>query len=99
MSRIGQDAIVEAEKGIKIIVDGTPRIVSSDDLSPGDELSYEQVVAFYTKPIPSGPYIDVEVDYVNSLENPPDGSLGKRRERQDSRGNCCKFYVHVTDRS
>ena len=97
MSRIGQDAIVEAEKGIKIIVDGTPRIVSSDDLSPGDELSYEQVVAFYTKPIPSGPYIDVEVDYVNSLENPPDGSLGKGENVKIQEGTV--FYVHVTDRS
>ena len=97
MSNTEKDAIVEAEKGIKIIVDGTPRIVSSDDLSPGDELSYEQVLAFYTKPIPSGPYIDVEVDYVNSLENPPNDSLAKGENVKIQEGTI--FYVHITDRS
>lgn len=97
MSGIGKDAIVEAEKGIKIIVDGTPRIVSSDDLTPGDEISYEQVLEFYDKPIPGGPFIDVEVEYANSLERPPNDSLSEGELVKIQEGTV--FYVHVTDRS
>ena len=92
-----KDGVVEVEKGFRIIVDGTPRVVSLDELTPGDEISYEQVVKLSSKTIPTGPYIDVEVDYTNAVARPPDGSLkaGESVKIQDG----TVFDVEFTDRS
>ena len=92
-----KDAVVEVEKAIRIIVDGTPKVVPLDDLSPDNEISYEQVVRLSSKSIPSGPYIDVEVDYTNAAARPPDGSMTRGESVKIQDGTV--FDVEVTDRS
>ena len=88
---------IVAEKNVTIFVDGTKRIVSLDELSPDNEITYEQVLALSPQTIPSGPYIDIEVDFTNGAGRPPDGSLYKGDSVKIQDGTV--FDVQVTDRS
>ena len=82
---------------ITIIVNGREKVVSSSELSPDGELSFDQVVRLAFDPPPSGPGIVFTVSYRNGAGRPPDGRLvaGKSVKIQDG----TVFNVSFTDKS
>ena len=89
-----KEVIVDVDKGIRIIVDATPKVIPLDELSPDREITYEQVVSLSSKSVPSGPNIDVEVEYSNAIARPTRRIFGQRRERKDSRWNSLRCRNH-----
>ena len=97
MGKDENEVEVGIEKNLTIIVDGTKRTVSPDDLSRNGEITYEQVLALSPHAIPTGPYIDIEVDYTNAIARPPDGQLAQGESVKIQNGTV--FDVSITDRS
>ena len=82
---------------VKIIVNGRERVLSSSELSPDGELSFDQVVRLAFDPPPSGPYIVFTMSYRNGAGRPPSGRLvaGQSVKVQDG----TVFNVSFTDKS
>lgn len=97
MTRDKIDPIEVAEKSVTIYVDGVKRVISQDELSVNGEITYEQVLALAPQTIPTGPFIDIEVDFTNAAGRPQDGSLHKGQSVKIQDGTV--FDVQVTDRS
>ncbi len=89
--------MTEDKDTIAIIVNGRERTVTSSELSPDGELSFETVVRLAFDPPPSGPDIVFTMSYRNGAGRPPDGRLvaGQSVKVQDG----TVFNVSFTDRS
>lgn len=97
MAKNGKDEAVDTKKGIRIVVNGTPKVVSTDELTDGDEISYNQVLVLYGEPIPEGPDIEIKVFYTKSPNNPSNGELKKGEVVKIQEETV--FYVRITDNS
>ena len=85
----GQDS--KSDKGIRIIVDGTPHVV------PNDEVTFDSVVNLAYPDGGRGNLITYTVTYYNGGGRPPEGALteGERAKVKDG----TVFNVTRTDRS
>ena len=89
--------VVQDKELVAIIVNGRERKVSRKDLSEGEEISFEQVVALAYDPVPEGPYIEFTVSYRNGAGRPTDGRLRAGQGVKIHDGTV--FNVTFTDRS
>lgn len=79
------------DKGIRIIVDGTPHVV------PGDEVSFDEVVDLAYPDGGRGPLITYTVTFYNGGGRPPEGALTEGEKAKVKDGTV--FNVTRTDRS
>ena len=84
-------------QGVTVIINGRDQFFTKDELSPGDELTYEQVVDKVKDSLPSGDQIIYTVTYFNGAGRPRDGQLkpGEKVKVQEGTG----FNVDPTDLS
>ena len=86
-----QDSDIESEKGIRIIVDGAPHVV------PTDEVTFDAVVNLAYPDGGHGELITYTVTYYDGAGRPPDGVLAKGEKAKVKDGTV--FNVTRTDRS
>ena len=80
-----------SEKGIRIIIDGTPHVV------PTDEVTFEAVVDLAYPDGDRGDLITYTVTFYNGGGRPPEGTLTKGEKAKVKDGTV--FNVTRTDRS
>ena len=95
MAKSEKNVVVEVEKGVRIFVNGTPKVVLLDDLSPDGEISFDDIVRLAFDPVPTGEYVEFEVTFA--------GGAGRPREGRVTEGQSVKikdetsFNVGYTD--
>lgn len=82
---------------ITLIVNGQQRIVSSNELTPDGEISFDEVVKLAFDPPPSGQFSMFTVSYQNGAGRPPDGILYADQNVKVKEGT--EFDVSHTDKS
>ena len=95
--KLQQEDTVTLNKTVTIVVNGRETVIPASELSPDGELTFNFVVGLSFDPIPSGPYIVIDVTYRNGAGRPPEGKLdaGQRVKIQDG----TVFIVTYTDKS
>ena len=81
----------KSDKGIRIIVDGTPHVVSTD------EVTFDAVVNLAYPKGGSGEFITYTVTFYNGGGRPPEGALAEGEKAKVKDGTV--FNVTRTDRS
>ena len=93
------DKGIDLDKGtITIVINGTQKTVSVDDLTPNGEISFDQVIQLaFGESSPSGPNIVFTVSYRNGAGRPGQGSLSEGGLVKIQKGTV--FNASYTDKS
>ena len=89
--------MTENKDDLTLIVNGHEREISSKELSPDGEITFDEVVRLAFADPPSGPYIVFTVSYWNGAGRPPEGILYSGESVKVKDGTV--FDVTVTDKS
>ena len=89
--------MAENKDTVTLIVNAREKVVSSSELSPDGEISFDEVVKLAFETPPSGQYIMFTVMFRKGAGRPPDGILiaGQSVKVQDG----TVFDVALTDKS
>ena len=89
--------MAENKDSVTLIVNVRERVVSSSELSPDGEISFDGVVKLAYESPPSGQFIFFTVNYRNGAGRPPKGHLSPGQSVKVQDGTV--FNVAYTDKS
>ena len=89
--------MTENKDAVTLIVNGRKKEISSKELTPDGEITFDAVVRLAFADPPSGQYIVFTVSYRNGAGRPPEGRLSAGQEVKVKDGTV--FNVAYTDKS